>query len=98
MSAKTGKSLLDQAINRIVERRTPPAPKKAAPVEEKQPRIKNDKHISLRITDAQWEVLRELSYETKETQQSLLLAGMNLLLESHGKKPLPSAVDGRTRG
>lgn len=35
MSTKTGKSLLDQAINRIVERRTPPAPKKAAPVEEK---------------------------------------------------------------
>ena len=63
--------------------------KKAAAVPPEPPRPANDtRTLTLRLPPVVHDQLREIAYTSRRSQHSLLMEGLNLLFEQHGKPPL----------
>lgn len=48
------------------------------------------KTLTLRLPAAVHDQLREMAYHSRRSQHALLLDGLNLLFEAHGKPPIAS--------
>lgn len=92
MSRAKKLSSLDETLSKIgVDKSIAPKPS----VGDKPNKMKS---VPVRLTEEQWELVRELSFKTRIPLQTLIFQGLSMVFEEKGMKPLPQVADRRVRG